>query len=193
MLAIDEEDLNASFRQLEEHAQARKKEEEAAAERKRQENLRSTASIRPGSAYTTKSGAVNSAWGNRAGDIILHKKAVCVVGEDDFDVEHLNDNEDEPTKSGSVTSDATRPSSTNKDVHSEEEKDKEEIRSLRKALWEREDEISNLKRELRSALDEIHELKEAQHEKEKTGCFSAVMTRPKVRSVSRAESRKKAV
>ena len=62
MIAIDEHELQANFKELEVHAEARRKEEEAGAERKRK-TFQSTPSMRPGSAYTTKSGAVNSAWG----------------------------------------------------------------------------------------------------------------------------------
>jgi hypothetical protein len=65
MIAIDENELQASFKELEVNAEARRKEEEAAAARKRKAccAVVSTPSMRPGGSYTTKSGAVNSAWG----------------------------------------------------------------------------------------------------------------------------------
>jgi hypothetical protein len=201
MLAISEEDLHASFKQLEEHAETRKKEEEEDAEKKRRALLHSTASIKPGSTYTTKSGAVNSAWGSHAGDVILHKKAVVVVGEDDFDMDEDEENKqegaDKSGSAGSATSDkTTQPSSVaTQDLLSEAQKDKEEIRSLRLALWEREEEVSRLKRELRQALEQVQRLKEAQLENQtsSSGCFSFSAKRSNIRSVSRAESRKKAL
>lgn len=199
MFAINEEDMHASFKQLEEHAEARRKEEEEEeAEKKRRALLHSTASIKPGSTYTTKSGAVNSAWGSHAGDVILHKKAVVVVGEDDFDMDEDETNKEEGAdKSGSAKSDkTTQPSSVaTKHLYSEAEKDKEEIRSLRLALLEREDEVSNLKRELRQALEQLQRLKEAQLENQtsSSGCFSFSAKRSNIRSVLRAESRKNSV
>jgi hypothetical protein len=67
MNAVDEHEIDAGFKELEVHAEARRKEEQAEAEAKRRSKpvLKSTPSMKAGSAYTTKSGAVNSAWGGK--------------------------------------------------------------------------------------------------------------------------------
>ena len=133
-----------------------------------------------------------------AGDVILHKNAVAVVGEDDLD---MDDDDDDGRKASSDKSvsvaSTTQAHANNEPSRSETEKDKE-VRRLRNTVCDRDDEISDLKRQLEDAHEQIKHLKEAQlreNEETPSGCFSIVARRSKARRApaTRAESRKKAV
>ena len=148
----------------------------------------------------------NAANAGHAGDVILHKDALVVVGEDDLDMDE--DAEDKrrasTDKSVSVASDnTTQPlsSAANLEQSRSEAETDEEIRRLRNTVCDRDDEIAELERQLEDARAQIKLLMEAQrlHEIETpSGCFSILgrsgsSGKARRTPATRAESRHKAV